>query len=157
MWWRLKRSEFNRQKGEQNRLAMKSLVESGQVPGILGYLEGKAVGWCAVAPRETLPGLERARTLKPIDREQVWSIACLFVRKEYRGKGVSVKMLRAAADYVRSRKGRLLEGYPMVPWKSKVPDAFVWTGLTPAFHKAGFADCAKPSKTRRIVRLRVGK
>jgi len=34
MWWRLKRSKFEKQKGERNKQAMKSLVESGHVPGI---------------------------------------------------------------------------------------------------------------------------
>jgi hypothetical protein len=29
MWWRLKRSEFERQKGEGNRLALKRIVDSG--------------------------------------------------------------------------------------------------------------------------------
>jgi hypothetical protein len=35
MLWRLTRSEFERQKGEKNKQAMKTIVESGEVPGIL--------------------------------------------------------------------------------------------------------------------------
>ena len=155
MWWRLKRSQFERQKGARNRAAMKRLVDSGHVPGILGYLDGKPIAWCAVAPRETFPVLQRSRTLKPIDDRPVWSVVCLFIRKEHRRRGVSVQMLRAAAEYVKKRGGKLVEGYPVEPKTPRMPDAFAWTGITSAFHQAGFADCAKPSKTRTIVRLQL--
>ena len=33
MWWRIPRAEWQRQKGEGNRLALKRIVESGEVPG----------------------------------------------------------------------------------------------------------------------------
>ncbi len=35
MLWRLPRKQFELQKGEGNKLAMKSIVDSGEVPGIL--------------------------------------------------------------------------------------------------------------------------
>ncbi|GAG54829.1 unnamed protein product, partial [marine sediment metagenome] len=73
MWWRIKRAEFEEQKGEGNRLAMKEIVESGEVPGILAYSDGKAVGWCSVAPRGQFPVLQRSRVLKPVDDTPVWS------------------------------------------------------------------------------------
>ncbi len=34
MWWRLKRSEFERQTGEANKQAMKAIVEAGEIPGL---------------------------------------------------------------------------------------------------------------------------
>jgi len=60
MWWRLKRSEFERQKSEGNKKAMKRIVASGEIPGILAYANGKAVAWCSVAPREKYAALERS-------------------------------------------------------------------------------------------------
>jgi hypothetical protein len=48
MWWKLKRSEFERQKGEGNKKAFKRIVDSGEVPGILVYAGGQPVAWCAV-------------------------------------------------------------------------------------------------------------
>ncbi len=44
MWWRLTRREFEQQQGKGNRQAMKAIVESGQVPGILAHLQGRPVG-----------------------------------------------------------------------------------------------------------------
>lgn len=40
MWWRLQRSEFEKQKGKGNRRAMKAIVNAGEIPGILAF--GKA-------------------------------------------------------------------------------------------------------------------
>src|SRR6185437_5087682 len=66
MLWRLKRSEFEKQKGDKNKAALKAVVDSGEAPGILAYANGGAIGWCAVAPRETYPALDRSRVLKRI-------------------------------------------------------------------------------------------
>ncbi len=153
MLWRLTRSEFERNKGEGNRRAMHGLVESGLAPGILGYHGGEPVGWCAVAPRVCYPALERSRVLKPIDDLPVWSISCLFVRKEHRRKGISVQLLRAAVEHVRSQGGTVVEGYPVEPRSENMPAPFAWTGLASAFRKAGFQECARQAPSRPIMRL----
>ena len=152
MWWRLKRSTFNEQKGKKNKAAFKAVVDSGEAPGILAYANGTAIGWCAVAPRETYPALERSRVLKRIDAQPVWSIVCLFIARPYRRKGLSVELVKAAADYVRKRGGKIVEGYPVEPRKDEMPDAFAWTGLASAFLKAGFVERARRSETRPIMR-----
>jgi hypothetical protein len=41
MWQRLARSQFNQQKGEKNKKAMRAIVEAGEIPGILAYADGK--------------------------------------------------------------------------------------------------------------------
>lgn len=38
MLWRLARKAFEAQKGESNKLAMMTIVESGEVPGILSFI-----------------------------------------------------------------------------------------------------------------------
>jgi GNAT superfamily N-acetyltransferase len=152
MWWRLKRSVFNEQKGEKNKAAFKAIVDSGDAPGILAYADDVPIGWCAVAPRETYTVLEGSRILKRIDDKPVWSIVCLFIAKPYRRKGVSVALLNAAAEYVRKRGGTIVEAYPVEPREGKMPDAFAWTGLASAFLKAGFVECERRSETRPIMR-----
>ena len=144
MWWRLPRSQFNLQKGAGNREEMKALVDSGEVPGILAFVDGVVAGWCSVAPRDAFPGLARSRTLRPIDDRPVWSVVCLFVRREYRRQGFSVRLLNAAAEYVRARGGRLVEGYPVEPKGSNAPAPFIWTGVASAFEQAGFQEVARP-------------
>lgn len=154
MLWRVPRSRFESQKGAANRAAMKALVEGGEQPGLLAYHAGRAIGWCAIAPRESYPALSRSRVLKPIDDQPCWSVSCLFVHRRFRGRGVSVQLLRAGANFVRSRGGRIIEGYPVEPKGNKpVPPAFAWTGLPAAFKAAGFTEVARRSPTRPIMRI----
>lgn len=157
MWWRLPRSEFMRKRGEENRKALKEIVDSGKIPGILAYLNDQPVGWCAVAARETFPSLERSRILKRVDDQHVWSIVCFFVAKPFRNKGISTKLLNAAVQYVEKQGGQIVEGYPNDPRKGPKPDSFVSTGLVSAFRKAGFIEVVRRSETRPIMRYAIGR
>jgi GNAT superfamily N-acetyltransferase len=157
MWWRLTRSQFERQKGSRNKAALKKIVRSGQVPGILTYAQGKSIAWCSVGPRETYPALERSRILKRVDDKPVWSIVCLFVARPFRNKGVSVRMIKAAVNYAKKNGTKIVEGYPMEPKKGRWPDAFIWTGHVSAFRKAGFVEVHRSSPTRPIMRYFIEK
>ena len=109
MLWRLTRRQFEQQKGQGNKQAMQAIVNSGQVPGILAYHEDRAVGWCAVAPRTSYPALARSHILKPVDDRPCWSVACLFIQRPCRKKGVATQLLQAATAYARSQ-GRHIAG-----------------------------------------------
>jgi GNAT superfamily N-acetyltransferase len=152
MWWRLKKKDFDAQKGEGNRNAIKEIVASGRVPGILAYYEELPVGWCSVAPREEFIRLESSKILKPVDHQPVWSVVCLFVAKAYRRRGVSTRLLSAAVEYVRKQGGKIVEGYAVEPKKEKTPDAFAFHGLAAAYRKAGFNEVIRRSETRPIMR-----
>jgi GNAT superfamily N-acetyltransferase len=160
MWWRLTGKEFDALKGEGNRRAMKAIVDSGRVPGILAYHEGHPVGWCSVAPREEFPRLERslrlaqgqARILKPVNDEPVWSVVCFFIAKSHRRRGVARRLLQAALDYVRDCGGGIVEGYPVEPKKGHMPDLFAYHGLASMFRSAGFKEVARRSETRPMMR-----
>jgi GNAT superfamily N-acetyltransferase len=152
MWWRLTGKEFDAQKGEGNRMAMKAIVDSGHVPGILAYHEGHPVGWCSVAPREEFPRLERSRILKLVDDAPVWSVVCFFIAKSYRRRGVARRLLLAALGYVRDCGGSIVEGYPVEPKKGSTPDPFAYHGLASMFRSAGFKEVTRRSETRPIMR-----
>jgi GNAT superfamily N-acetyltransferase len=153
MWWRLKRSDWSKGKGEGNRRALRTVVHRGDPPGLLAYLGSKPVGWIAIAPREAYPGLGRSRILKPLDEKPVWSVTCFFVARSFRRQGVTVELLKAAAGYARGRGAKMLEGYPSEPGSGSVADAWVFTGLAGAFRRAGFREAARPSPKRPIMRL----
>ena len=131
-------------------------MESGGRPGILAYRGREVIGWCAVAPRREYTALARSRVLRPVDEEPVWSISCLFVRKADRRTGLSVRLLRAAAEFAVKRGARVVEGYPIEPTMERTPDPFVWTGLPSAFRRAGFTEVARRSRSRPIMRVRAG-
>ncbi|RPI22724.1 MAG: GNAT family N-acetyltransferase [Chloroflexota bacterium] len=155
MWWRLTRSQFDQNRGENNRTALKEIVDSGRPPGLLAYLDGKPVAWCALAPREDYSALERSRVLKPVDDQPVWSITCFYVAKSYRRKGLTVSLLKAAVEYAASLGAAIVEGYPTEPRKESAADPYVYTGLASAFRKAGFVEVLRRSETRPIMRYQV--
>lgn len=157
MWWRLARSRFLQQKGAGNRRAFKRIVDAGEAPGLLAYCDGEPIGWCAVAPREIYPRLERSRILERVDAEPVWSVVCFFVARPFRRRGVTVQLLKAAVAYAKAHGVRIVEGYPVEPKRTRMPDPFVYTGLAPAFRKAGFVEVLRRSETRPIMRYTVAR
>lgn len=152
MYWRMRRKDYDLQRGSGTKKKMKNLVNNGTVPGIIAYDNNKPVGWCSVAPREDFPVLENSRVLKRIDEKPVWSIVCFFIQKEFRKKGLSLELLNAAITFVKMNKGKIIEGYPVEPKSGKTADVFAWTGLASAFRKAGFKELERRSETRPIMR-----
>lgn len=152
MYWRLNRREFQAGKGAGNRRALKALVSGKRAPGLIGYVAGLPVAWCAVAPRQDYPRLAHSRILRAADEQPVWSIGCLFIARPYRNTGLSVKMIEAAVEFVRKRRGTVVEAYPVEPGEERIPDAFAWTGIASAFRRAGFVECTRRSATRPVMR-----
>lgn len=152
MHFRLHKAEFERGKGAGNRGALRRLVLGGPPPGVLAYAGGKAVGWCAVAPREAYPRLERSRAMRPLDDRPVWSIVCLFVAREFRRRGISVALLRGAAEHAARGGAEVVEGYPVEPRSGEMPDVFAWTGTASAFLAAGFREAGRALPGRPIMR-----
>jgi GNAT superfamily N-acetyltransferase len=153
MTWRLKRSEFDRGKGEGNRKGFRAIVASGAEPGVLAYAGGEPVAWCAVAPREVYLALGRSRVLAPVDDRPVWSISCLFVTRRMRRSGVSVPLIRAAVAHAAAHGAEAVEAYPVEPYSTEMPAAFAWTGIASAFREAGFKEVLRRSRTRPIMRF----
>jgi GNAT superfamily N-acetyltransferase len=152
MYWRIKRADFHKGYGESNKQAMKQIIESGRVPGILAYLGGRPIGWCSVAPREEFPVLDRSPTLKRVDDEQVWSIVCFFVSAPYRRRGLSRALIEAAIEYARENGARIIEAYPLIPEGTKDPKYQRYMGLVSTFEAAGFEEVVRRSGTRPIMR-----
>jgi len=153
MYWRRPRSEFNKEFGEGNKKAMKEIVFSGKIPGLIAYYEDEPIGWCSVAPREDFPVLNRSPKLKPIDNLPVWSIICLFIAKEYRMQGLTTELVKAAITYAKENGARIIEAYPIIPENSQNPKYEAYTGIKSTFDKLGFKVMIQRSKIRPIMRL----
>ncbi len=155
MWWRLSRAQFEHQKAEGNRLALRRLVRAGPAPGLLAYAEDQPVGWCSVGPRESFAALDRSRVLARVDDRPVWSIVCFFIARKFRHRGLSSRLVEAAVDYARACGAALVEGYPIDAASPGYPDAYAYTGLLPTFLRCGFVEVARRSPTRPIMRYSV--
>ena len=153
MSWRLSKKDFEMGKNGENKERMKAMAEENRIIGIIGYVNNEPVGWCSVAPRENFIRLEKSRVLKPVDDKPVWSVSCLFFKKEFRKQGLSSELLKLAVQFANKNGAEIVEGYPTVPYDDNIPAAFAWTGIPSSFEKAGFEEAARRSKNRPIMRF----
>jgi GNAT superfamily N-acetyltransferase len=127
--------------------------------GLVAYLDGEPVGWCAVEPRIAYPRLLRTRGWRkgrdedPQD-DSVWAVTCFITRVGYRRRGVTYALARAAVDFARKRGARAVEGYPMItePFK-EITWGELHVGSHWAFLDAGFREVSRPSLRRVVMRV----
>lgn len=159
-FWRMKRADFNRLKGEGTKAALRAMTLANEVPGVLAYVDGRPIGWCSIGPRETYPALESSRTLKRVDGRPVWSIVCFFVAKDWRRRGLMAKLVRGAVDYAREQGAKIVEGYPVDMQApnlagQKLSGCAGYMGLAAVFRDAGFELVARASEDQLIMRYTV--
>jgi GNAT superfamily N-acetyltransferase len=148
MSWRVPAAEFQATDAAGRKAMLRGTVRAGTPTGILGYAEGDPVAWCSVAPRATYGRMATARTIPPAPDDGTWTIACLVVKAGFRGQGLSLGILRAAAEQARSQGARVVEGFP-APQKGDSPaTSYRHMGFASAYRKAGFTE-AKVEKGQR--------
>ena len=152
MFWKLRGNAYEDARGVETRQMHKSIVDSGVATGLLAYLHGEVVGWVAVEPRSAYPKLAHSRLLQSVDDQPVWSVTCFFVAKDYRRKGITIELLKAAVEHVRNQGGRIVEGYPVETAQS-MPAPFIYTGTASAFQQAGFQEVARRAPMRPVYRF----
>jgi GNAT superfamily N-acetyltransferase len=128
--------------------------------GLVAYLDGEPVGWCAVEPRTAYFGLRRNFKIhwdgrdEDKDDDTVWSVTCFVVRAGYRRRGISYALARASVDFARERGARALEGYPMLVNPGQdVTWGELHVGKPSIFAAAGFTEVSHPSKRRFVMRV----
>lgn len=147
MAWRATPEEIKQApKGSDRKPLMKKRVTDGTTVGLLGYLEGEAVAWVSIAPRETYrdfggPEAEAG--------EKIWSLACMYVHRKHRGEGLGNQLIEAAIAYAKKRGGTVLEATPVDP---KSP-SYRFMGFVPAFKRLGFKEIGKAGSRRHVMRL----
>jgi GNAT superfamily N-acetyltransferase len=149
MHWRRPDGGFDDERDNRDRFA--DVTTSGPPPGLVGYLDGRPVGWVQVGPRSDFPTLARSRLLKPVDDLDPWTINCFVVRTGMRSKGIGKGLLAAAIDYARSQGAHVVEAYPVDGERSSVVDYF--TGTMGMFAEHGFTELIRRNDSRPIVRL----
>ena len=131
---------------------------SDTTSGLVAYLDGEPVGWCAVEPRTAYSGLLRNNRVPWLGRrsedkadDTVWALTCVFARAGFRRRGISRALVKAAVDFARQRGARAIEGYPMT--RTDVIDEELHVGTLSAFAAAGFAEVIRPTPRRAVMRL----
>jgi GNAT superfamily N-acetyltransferase len=131
--------------------------ESGETSGLVAYLDGTPVGWCAVEPRTAYEGLIRNNRVPWTGRDEdktdstVWAVTCLYTRAGFRKRGVSRVLASAAVDFARDRGARAIEGYPITTKQVILEELLV--GTVPTFVAAGFTEVSRPTLRRVVMRI----
>jgi GNAT superfamily N-acetyltransferase len=143
----------------KNRSSLEALAARPDLaPGLIGYRDGRVVGWVSLAPREDYGRLENAKVLARVDDRPVWSIVCFVVSRKARGQGVAAALLQGAIAYARANGATMLEAYPVAVTRGRISPANAFHGVQSMYEKAGFSVVAtrqwnKSSPVRPIVRL----
>ena len=130
---------------------------SGTTSGLVAYLDGEPVGWCAVEPRTAYEGLVRNNRVpwegRAEDRtdDSIWAVTCLFARAGFRKRGISRALARAAVNFARERGARAIEGYPMTTKDVILEELHV--GTEGVFADAGFTEVSRPTPRRVVMRI----
>ena len=159
------RESFGSFSVDERALRLRTQTNAGQTQatttsGLVAYLDGEPVGWCAVEPRPAYPGLLRVFRVPWVGRsedkadEEVWAVTCVFVRAGFRGRGISHALVRAAVEFARQRGARALEGYPML---TEAGEEITWgeihVGTRSMFAGADFIEASHPTPRRVVMRI----
>lgn len=128
--------------------------------GLLAYLDGEPVGWCAVEPRTAYAGLLRVYRVPWLGRaedkfdDNIWAVTCILVRPGFRKRGISRTLAGAAVDFAQARGARALEAYPMIVQPGQnVLVGELHVGSRSIFSAAGFKEVSRPTLRRVVMRI----
>jgi len=146
----------------QERLRIETHCDFPSSPttsGLIAYLAGEPVGWCAVESRSAYDDLPWQRTRFAMRGEDptdptVWAVTCFATRAGYRRRGISRALAKAAVDFARERGARALEAYPMI---TAPGEEITWgethVGTRSMFEAAGMTEVMQVSLRRVVMRI----
>jgi GNAT superfamily N-acetyltransferase len=132
---------------------------SAVTSGLVAYLDGEPVGWCAVEPRTAFPQLPPRRVAwtargEDPDDPTVWAVTCFATRAGYRRRGISRALARASVDFARERGARALEAYPMITHPGEeISWGETHVGTRSIFAAAGLTEVHHATPRRVVMRI----
>ncbi|MEV4775223.1 GNAT family N-acetyltransferase [Microbacterium sp. LWH12-1.2] len=158
IWPVLTNKDWNETTTPQRTEMLREEIISGPPPGIIAYVDGEAAGWIRIGPRTRQARIPRTRIIaavstEPFDDDTVWAVTCFVVRREHRGSGLNLELLRAAVEFARESGARLIEGYPVVTGGQKQPSNDLFHGTLTTFVEAGFTKKTELKPGRALVTL----
>lgn len=146
VWLDVKPKNKKAEKSEKKAI-MKKRIDNGTPVGLLAYANGEPIGWCSVAPRETYRPLGGDET-----KQHVWSIVCFFIKRDFRGQGLSHVFLRQAVEFASRHGAKYIEAYPV----AQESPSYRFMGFIPSFEKADFKFIKNAGARRNVMLREVG-
>ncbi len=145
-------SAFRRAGSSAKKRALAQTVAANTPVGILAYDGAETVAWCSIAPLETYTNLRtRSYISDDSDTEDVWSIACFYIRSAFRRQGMTTQLINAATEYAKDNGAKVIEAYP-VDYDSP---SYSYMGRIGTFERLGFEEIAMAGTRRHIMRLQL--
>ena len=139
-----------------NRLRKLDRVKAGTAHAALVFDGDACLGWCQFGPLDELPRIKsRKEYEKGLVELPEWRIACCYVGKGHRRKGVATAALRGALDLIAGLGGGRVEGYPEPA--GAVPAGFLYNGALSTYEQAGFTKDRPIGKHRWVVTTTVAR
>jgi len=125
-------------------------VREGTAHAALVFDGEDCVGWCQFGAPDEVPRIKnRAEYEKGRSRPPDWRIACNFVGKGRRRRGVATAALAGALELIAGLGGGIVEGYPEDA--GSVPAGFIFNGALSTYEQLGFVRDRKIGKHRWVV------
>jgi GNAT superfamily N-acetyltransferase len=133
-----------------NREHKLARVRAGTTHAALVFDGDDCLGWCQFGAPEEVPKVKNGAAYKKgLTALPEWRIACNFVGKGHRRKGVATAALEGALDLIAGLGGGKVEGYPEPA--GAVPAGFLFNGALSTYEKLGFVRDRKLGKHRWVV------
>ena len=133
-----------------NRTAKEQRVREGRAHAALVLDGDDCLGWCQFGRPGELPQIKsRAAYAKGRTTLPDWRIACCYVGKGHRRRGVATAALAGALALIADAGGGLVEGYPESA--DAVPAGFRYNGALATYEKLGFVRDRPIGKHRWVV------
>lgn len=130
------------------------LVREGKAHAALVFDGDDCLGWCQFGSPEEVPRIKnRANYERELSQLPDWRIACNYVGKGHRRKGVATAALAGALELIGELGGGTVEGYPEPA--GSVPAGFLYHGALSTFEALGFTPVRKIGKHRWVVAITV--
>jgi hypothetical protein len=146
MAWRMTKEERKNNTSENRKKFIQHRVFNNSPIGLLAFLNDEPIAWCSVAPRASYRSLGGDESL-----EKVWSIACFYIKRIYRGKGLVGILIESAKNYAKENEARFVEAYPVDPDSP----SYRFMGFVKSFEKAGFAFVKNAGNRRHVMVCRL--
>ena len=125
-------------------------VREGTAHAALVFDDDDCLGWCQFGAPEEVPLIKsRAAYEKGRSALPDWRIACNFVGKGHRRRGVASAGLAGALDLIAALGGGTVEGYPEAA--GAVPAGFLFNGALSTYERLGFRRDRRIGKHRWVV------
>jgi GNAT superfamily N-acetyltransferase len=134
------------------RTLKEELVRTGRAHAALVFDENELVqGWCQYGSPDELGLKHRLEYAKDPPPPARWRIACIFVDKRHRGRGVARAGLQGALAQIASSGGGLVEAISEVTAGREAQSRFLFSATVELFEQFGFTRGRQVGKHAWIV------